>query len=310
VSPYGWHEWGIYISAAGIAVLSAGFLFVRGRRETALKLVGMVLVLLGFGAFHPDAPWTWLHTHVPVFRSQHVPSRFLYPAVLVLAIVAAAGLGRFIERRSRRLPWLDFAATFAVALLAIDVARVAARPMADAMWMVPPDSIPRGRAFHFEKDPPIQYKKRDWAGPMYLALLANTGVLNCYGTPPFDGRGARAARDPAYRGEAYVEGGQGSAAIATWSPNRVVLDVDAAEDGALVVYNMNYDESWRASIEGQGSAPVVRFQDTVAARVPRGRSRLTFRYFPRSFVPGLFLALATVGGLVLLRRRERAKEAA
>jgi hypothetical protein len=308
VSPYGWHEWGIYVSSIGLAVILTGFVLVRGRRETALKIVGAIFVILGFGAFHPDAPWPWMHAHLPVFRSQHVPSRFLYPAVLVLAIVAAAGLGRLLWRHGLHRPWLDFVATVIVALVALDVARVSARPMADAMWMVPPDSIRRA-SFHFETEPPIQYKKRDWAGPMYLALLANTGVLNCYGAPPFDGKGARASTDPKYRGEVHVEGASGSASIAAWSPNHVDVDVDGAGDGALLVYNMNYDESWSASVSPGGSTEVVRQENTIAAKVPPGRSRVSFRYYPRTLNVGLLLCAATVAALALLFRRERAEEA-
>src|SRR6185437_14706765 len=121
VSPYGWHEWGMYISTAGALVLLSAVIFVQGRREAALKAVGVLFFVLGFGAFRPAAPWTWLHKNAPVFRSQHVPSRFLYVAVLLFALVAAAGIGRFIEKRQRRLPWLDAVAAALVFVLAVDV---------------------------------------------------------------------------------------------------------------------------------------------------------------------------------------------
>ena len=305
VAPYGWHEWGIYVSAAGVVVLLVAFVFVQGKREAALKLVGLVFVALGFGAFHPYAPWTLLHEHAPVFRSQHVPSRFLYPAVLVLGVVAAAGLGRAIERRSLRAPWLDLAAGVLVLWLAIDVAGVAQKPMANAMWMVAPP-IPAGRAFHFEQEPPFQYKKRDWAGPMYLAMLGNTGVINCYGAPPFDRRGAKPVGDPAYRGEVHLEGGAPAPAprLAAWSPNRAVVELDPAPEGALLVYNMNFDEGWRASVDG-ADAPVVNVRDTLAVRLPAGARTVTFRYRPPHLAAGLALAAAARAGRVARRRRER-----
>jgi hypothetical protein len=298
VSPYGWHEWGIYIGLPGLGLLALGFVFVEGRRESALKALAALFVLLGFGAFHPDAPWSWLHEHGPVFRSQHVPSRFLYPAVLALALVAAAGLGRAITRQRARLPWLDLAATIVVFFIGLDVAHVAQRPMAAAMWMVPPDAIPADRAFHFEREPPFQYKKRDWAGPMYLAMLGNTGVLNCYGTPPFDRKGARATSDPRYQGEVHVEG-QGTARIAAWSPNRVIIDVEGAAPGSLLVYNMNYDEGWRAD-----TGPVVPFENAVATPLTAGSARVVFWYRPPFLGAGLLLGAATAALLVALRRRE------
>lgn len=298
VTPYGWHEWGIYIGLAGALALLLGVIFVEGRREAALKAVGVLFVALGFGAFHPEAPWSLLHRLAPVFRSQHVPSRFLYPALLVLALVAAAGLGRAITRRSLTRPWLDVVAALVVMGIGIDIALVAQKAMADAMWMEVPSNIPEGRPFHFEKEPPFQYKKRDWAGPMYLAMLGNTGVLNCYGTPVFERKGARAVTDPRYRGEVHVEGG-GEARIVAWSPNRVVVDVEGAKSGALLVYNMNYDEGWHAD-----AGPVQPFENAVATKIGAASSRITLSYRPPFLGAGLLTFAATVALLVALHRRE------
>jgi hypothetical protein len=298
VAPYGWHEWGIYIGAAGFFVLLVGFIFVEGRREAALKSLGVLFVTLGFGAFHPEAPWTLLHRFAPVFRSQHVPSRFLYPAVFVLALVAAAGLGRVIVRRSLASPWLDLAAALVVMVIGIDIALVAQKSMAAAMWMRVPEGIPHDRPFHFEQEPPFHYKKRDWASPIYLAMLGNTGVINCYGTPPFERKGARPVTDPRYRGEVHIEG-EGAARIVAWSPNRVVVDVEAASPGALLVYNMNYDEGWRAN-----AGPAIAFENAVATRVAGGSSRITLFYRPPFFFVGLLLGALTAAILVGLYRRE------
>jgi hypothetical protein len=306
VTPYGWHEWGMYIGTAGALLCLLALIFVQGRREAALKAVGVTFLVLGFGAFHAEAPWTLLHKYAPVFRSQHVPSRFLYGAVLAFALVAAAGIGRFVEKRRARLPWLDAALAGLVCVLAMDIAVVAQKPMASAMWMVPPDRIPNDRAFHFEQEPPFHYKRRDWAGPMYLAMLGNTGVINCYGTPPFDRKGARPVGAPDYRGEVYLQGSQqGSAKIVTWSPNRVVVDVEGADAGALLVYNMNFDEGWRAD-----AGPVVAHKNAVATRLPGGSTRVTFSYRPPYLWAGVLVCALAVGALVAARRRERAGEQA
>lgn len=300
VTPYGWHEWGIYVGVAGAAALVLGIVFVQGKREAALKGLGIVLVALGFGAFHADAPWTWLH-RAPVFQSEHVPSRFLYPAVLILGLVAAAGLGRVITRRERTAPWLDVVAAGLVLALGIDVALVARKPMEQAMWMVPPDNIPRGRPFHFETEPPFQYKRRDWAGPMYLAMLGNTGVLNCYSAPPFDRKGAIAVKDPRYRGEVHLEGeGGGTAKIVAWTPNSAVIDVSDAAPGSLLVYNMNFDEGWSADV-----GTIESFAYALAVRLPGGTTRVTLRYRPPFFALGLLLGAATLAGLGLAYRRVR-----
>jgi hypothetical protein len=302
VTPYGWHEWGIYVGTIVTGALVLGVIFVQGRREAALKGLGILLVVLGFGAFHPDAPWTLLHQFSPVFRSQHVPSRFLYPAILILGLVVAAGIGRAISKRERTAPWLDAAAAVLVLALGVDIGLVARKPMEQAMWMVAPDNIPQGRPFHFEAEPPFQYKKRDWAGPMYLAMLGNTGVINCYGAPPFDRKGAIAVKDARYKGEVHVEG-EGTAKLVAWTPNHVVIDVDGATPSSLLVYNMNFDEGWSSD-----AGAVVPFENAVATRLPAGSSRVTLRYRPPYLCAGLLLGVATLAGLALAHRRARRDE--
>ncbi len=290
VFPYGWHEWGMYIGVPGAVILCAAFVFVSGRREALLKLLGAALVVLGFGAFHPSAPWPWLHEHVPVFRSQHVPSRFLYPAVLVLGLVAAVGVGRFVARAGRRHLFADAVIALAALGLALDVASVARKPMKDAMWMVAPPIVP-DETFRFDRKPPYHYVRRDWAGPMYLAMLGNRGVLDCYGAPPFDERGALSHRDRRYRGEAFVDGGE--ARVVRWTPSSAEIEVKEAREGAELVYNMNFDSGWRASVvTDSGSVDVTPAPNAhrVAVRLPGGARRVTLTYVP----PGLGAGLAAL----------------
>lgn len=299
VDPYGWHEWGMYISLPGAALLGLSVLLVRGKREAALTLIGVLFILLGFGAFHPSAPWTLLHEHAPVFRSQHVPSRFLYPAVLILGLVAAVGLGRLIEQVSKRVMAADAVVASLVLALAIDVASVAKVPMKDAMWMVAPSTIPRDRPFRHEKKPPFHYLRRDWAGPMYLAMLGNTGVLECYGTPPFEERGAVSHKDRRYRGEAFFQDEKhGSAKIVGWTPGSADIEVEGVTDDARLGYNMNFDAGWSATVDGLPE-PVVSSGNRVAVRVPAGAREVHLRYTPPRLWAGIavfaFTALSIAG---------------
>lgn len=306
--PYGWHEWGMYISVPGALALAAAFAATPGKREAALKVAGLVLVLLGFGAVGSYAPWTLLHAHAPVFKSQHVPSRFLYPAVLVLGLVLASGLGWLCDRAARRTRWADAVlACFALAL-GVDVATVAAQPMKQSMILNAPEPLPEPGPFHFAKDPPFQYHPRDWAGPMYLAMLGNTGVLNCYGTPPFDGHGAIASRDRRYRGEVEVKGAA-HVNIHAWTPSSATVQIIGAPADARLVYNMNFDEGWRAVVDHSGAREAVAPRpdaDRVAVAVPPGDSVVELRYRPPGMRLGVGLSVLTVlalGAAAVLRRR-------
>jgi hypothetical protein len=303
VAPYGWHEWGMYIGLPATLGLAVGLLVVGGKRETILKVLAVLFGLLGFGAFHEDAPWTWLHAHVPPFGSQHVPSRFLYPAVLFAGLVLAAGLGRLVEKRPRA----ELALALVALAVGVDVASVAELPMKDAMWMRAPDRIPTDRPFSFATDPPYQYKRADWAGPMYLAMIANTGVIRCYGAPPFEGIGALARTDPRYRGEVELSGG-GAAKLERWSPNEVELSVSGAPRGAMLVYNMNFDRGWSASARVGGHREVLEVRptrDRLSVSLPEGVTSVTLSYTPPRLHLGLALACLTSLALAALQVRSR-----
>ncbi|MEZ4299397.1 MAG: hypothetical protein R3B70_30885 [Polyangiaceae bacterium] len=167
VPQWGWHEWGIYVGWASLAILVLGALLSRGPRETALKWTGILLVVLGMGAFHPRAPWTLLH-ELPVFRSQHVPSRWLYPALLIFAVLAARAAGELLERGLRRSPVAEILALAAVACIAIDAGTIARGPFERAFWMELAEGAhrPNRRVSPGEEHPRhLHYVKPDWAPP-------------------------------------------------------------------------------------------------------------------------------------------------
>ncbi len=289
VPAYNWHEWGIYVGVGGVAVLALAVVFAHGKREYALKILGLLCLLLGFGAFHENAPWALLH-ELPVFSSQHVPSRFHYPMLLLLGAAFVSMAARFVDPAIRRRPWIDLALLVPVALFSLDLARVSRVPFAQAFWMEAPEEIPERRVFEHKKYPPVQYVRRDWAAPMLLSMMANTGVIKCYGIDTAFVPGAKALDTKGYPGPAHIEQGEGKAELVEWSPNRAHVVVTGAKAGALVVYNMNYAPSWRANGE-----PALDFEGRVAHRLSPGETEVRFRYLPRVLwwsVPLALLALA------------------
>jgi hypothetical protein len=306
VRPYGWHEWGIYIGTSGAVLLLLGTALVWRKKAWGVKLAALLFVLLGLGAFHPLAPWPWMHEHLPVFRSQHVPSRFLYPAILLAALGLASGVGPLLRRFGRRVAWADFALALAALGLALDIAAISAKPMSEAFWMVPPPELARSAEFSFAERAPVQYLKRDWAEPMYLSMLANTGVIRCYGTPPFEGVGALAKTHPRYRGEVEFER-PGQARISHFSPNRIEVETDAVPPGTRVLVNMNKADGWEASAQTEAGERKLQLLagDRLAAFAPEGARTLTFRYSPPYLAHGLMVAACslTFAGYLSLRRR-------
>jgi hypothetical protein len=102
----------------------------------------------------------------------------------------------------------------------------------------------------------------------------------------------------------WVEG-EGRAALAAWSPDRIV--VSAAGPGTLVLSEVTYP-GWRATLDGQ-PVPVLTVQGLWrAVTVPAGDHTIVFEFRPLSVYAGL--ALAGAGLLILaasLWRRPRGR---
>jgi hypothetical protein len=312
---YGWHEWGIYIGWVAFLALLAGAIFARGRRELALKWVGLLLVALGFGAFHEYAPWTLLH-FAPIFKSQHVPSRWLYPGTLVLAVVFVAMVERGLVRLRLVRPLLEVALLAAAAWVSKDVATIARLPIEEMFGSHMPTIAMQTTEFHTDAHVADRY---EYDGVSYgqgtlPSEIANVGQIDCMIFPAFSifakdakgivkGMGAKGRGDPAYRGEAYTASGAGKAALIRFTPNVMTVRVDGATPGDLVVLNQNWDGGWR----GNG-ARAVAYHDAVATVIHAPSETIVFRYRPNYWWLSLAVFALTAGGLAVayVRRRRAA----
>jgi hypothetical protein len=295
VPAYNWHEWGIYVGPIGVIALTLGAVGTRGPAGNAFRLLGLAALVLGLGAFHPAAPWALLH-ELPLFASQHVPSRFHYPMLLFLGAAFVIAAKEFVESRLRARPWLDAALLLPLALFGWDLARYSRTPFEQAFWMRAPETLERAEVFEHRYRSPVSYVVRDWAEPALLPMFANTGVIRCYGVDPgFKVRAIpKGTRD--YRGTVFVDG-DGDADLVAWTPNSAVVELAGVTPGELVVYNMNYDASWRANGE-----PALSHRGLVAARAPTDGSRVEFRYVPRTLAWSLPLGLLTLAVIFVPRR--------
>jgi hypothetical protein len=287
VSHWGWHEWGMYVGLVPCALLFIGIAFARGTRENALKWIGVLAVLLGFGAFHPNAPWPLLR-HLPVFSSQHVPSRWLYPAVLLFGLVTASVATRWLVRAGRAKPWLEVALLALAAWIAVDIARVASNSTRAAFWMTTPKVTVQNEFHQYTKVPPeLQYAARDWAPPALPAMMANSGVIECVSFPGLTvfardlrnhvpGLGAKGMGDYLYRGEVFPLSKVGTAEYESWSPNFLRVRVHGAQPGDRVVINQNWESGWKAD-----GVPALNDEDRIAAPISSSEQTIVFRYRPR-----------------------------
>ena len=314
IPQWGWHEYGMYIGWPAALLLVIGALWWEPPRALSLKVAGIVALLLGFGAFHELAPWTLLH-RVSLFRSQHVPTRWLYPALLLLSVAAAAGLASLLSR----LPWrrnVELVLLAGCLLLAVDIGRQSSVPLSHAFWMRPRAVAPAPAFEQLERVPrQLQYQRRDYAPEAVPALLAGIGVLQCtlhaslniWSPKAEDGRplgmGAHGRDGKQYQGEVYTESGTGSARITAFSPNRVEVEVTGARPGDRLILNQNFDPGWH--VVGQSAEA---YKSALATRLTASSQRLTFTFWPRGLTLGLVVLGFTLSGLGALYWR-RAKAA-
>jgi hypothetical protein len=313
IPQWGWHEYGMYIGWPAALLVVLGALWWEPPRALSLKVAGIVALLLGFGAFSELSPWSLLH-RVSLFRSQHVPTRWLYPALLLFGVAAAAGLGNLLSR----LPWRRNAELCCLAgclLLAVDIGRESSVAMERAFWMQPRRIAPAPAFEQLERVPrSLQYQRRDYAPEAVPAMLAGVGVLQCtmhaslniYAPKAGDGRpfgmGARGRDDKQYAGEVYTESGSGTAHLVAFSPNRVEVSVQGARAGERLILNQNFDPGW--SVDGRPAQP---YRSALSIPLTSANARLTFSFWPRGLTLGLVTLLLTLAGFgALYWRRARA----
>ena len=316
VSPYGWHEWGCYIGWVVFVALLLGAAFARGVRELPLKWVGLLLVLLSFGAFHEYAPWTQLH-RVPIFSSQHVPSRWVYPGILLLVVVFSSMVERRLRASGRVRPLWELALLAGVAWTASDIANVASIPIAQGFIAHMPKAAIETRIYRTEANVPDNeyYDPAAYGPPSLVAEMANVDPIECmlfpglgvfskneHGVIP--GLGAKGHGDPKYRGEAYTESGKGRATLTSFTPNVMTVEVQDGVPGDYVVLNQNWDDGWRAN-----GVPAINEHDVAAAVIHSPNETFVFRYRPRYFSLSVAILVATLGILtaVFVRRRRAAR---
>jgi hypothetical protein len=274
--------------------------------------MGAALLLLALGSFHPYAPWSLLH-RLPVFRSQHVPMRWLYPALLPFLCLAASSGESLLRRAWRGRLVIEGVLVLGVAWMAYDIGAIARLPLVSAFSVARPIVPELVADFHTERRLPeaLDYHARS-AWPLSLpAEMINMGTIACNTFPGLaqsrrddhdhaPGLGARGSADPDYLGEVYVADGHGTARVVRWTPNEVDVRVDGAAPGAFVVLNQNWDPGWRADGE-----PALDYADTVAAPVTSPDPIVHFAYRPRTWAASLVALGLTLGAMVAARQWSR-----
>jgi len=323
---YLWHEYGQYVGLGPLALIVWANLRKLPPEPAlrSLRFVGWGLTALALGGW---GPWILLHW-APLFRSQHVPSRFTYPAFFLFAPVAAnfgeTQVAAWLLRTHRPAGRVLLRAVVGGAFVfsAVLIAREDARCTRPWFGIQVPDTPERQSGFVQYSTAPAPYDYGDGdpnsprgtrGEPGLLVRRANVGSIRCEtaflsNTSPKreDGRpvhfGARGLGDPSYQGEYWLQS-EGSVELLRWSPNEVSLSVRGAHAGELVLLNQNWAPGWSAN-----GAFTINFEDVNGYRLAASTETVTFRYRPRTLPWALALGAlgaAMFPGIWLVRRRGR-----
>jgi hypothetical protein len=309
-----WHEWGLYLGWPALVGLFAGVVASRGPRERGLKWAGYLMLSFALlGGVHPLTPWRLMHL-LPLFKSQHVPARWLYPAIVVLGCAAVSGADAWLRRVGPRRAGIETLLGLAALALAIDLGLVSREALAlsfvNRMPEVPATVAPY-RMVH-RLDPLPDYTPGLWDITTLDGVLRNEGTLECNtdngihsthrdpeGRMP--GVGAFGYDEPDYRGEAYVVERPASAVRAvSFTPNEVTVQVQGAQPGDHLVLDQNWDPGWTAN-----GVPAVALRDAVSTVLPSTEGTVVFRYRPPRLALGLALFVLTAIGVLVAWRRSR-----
>ncbi len=295
-----WHEWGMYLGWPALVGLIAAVVASRGPRERALKWAGLVMFSFFIGGFHPLLPWRLLHL-LPIFRSQHVPQRWLTPSLMLLACAGVSGAERWLARLGPRRPLHEALLAFAAVALAIQMGTVTRGSLVQSFVYPAPGPQLEGTFHMVHRLPPRpDYRPELWDVADLPAVVENVGTLECVTDNGLhvthhddEGRmpavGAYGDNDPEYRGEAYVAERNAPTSIVSWTPNAIDVRVDGASPGDHVVLNQNWDTGWTA--DGVTTTP---YKDAVATVATSASQTIHFRYAPRTLWWGVALfAMAT-----------------
>ncbi|MGC2063687.1 MAG: hypothetical protein WA610_11975 [Thermodesulfovibrionales bacterium] len=281
---WGWEEYAHYVGFLPLLLAVAGVVIYK-RKEWPLIVTGVFFLTLAWGNFSDLSPWNILH-HLPLFKSQRVPSRFMQHFIFLVAILAGFSAARietapFLESRKKWLPPLVLA--LLLSIITVDLIRVNSGVFAEAFPHQPPE-IHKNDAFR-----QIVGKNTE----MYRGFLENSGTLDCYEEMHLPTM-AVPLPDRMYReGEAYLVEGAGQADVTSWSPNRVTIHVDGE---GLLLLNQNYTPGWRTKEKKE----VFSYKGVIATKVGHDEKEVTFYYLPTTFLIGMLVTAATILASILL----------
>lgn len=291
------HEYGSYIGAVGIPLAILGFA-VTVRRLWPLYAAGALAVFAVLGANAPVDVWAALQ-RLPLYEQLHVPSRFLMAVVFVLAVASAFGLGVVLDRcRGSLARWRDALGCVLAAVLFVELATMGWSLFGD-VFVAPPKPLAAHATFAQRCDESTRIREYDDVveSNSYACFLSNSGDVSAYEALSVRRGRVLLARDPAYRGEVYLQG-SGTVEVPSWTMSRVRARVNAAGPDRLIL-NQNFGTGWRARLVDTGGnvvnvAASPSDEGLVSVPVDARTREVGFGYVQRGLLAGIGISTSVL----------------
>lgn len=289
---YVFGEYQAYIGLLGLGLVVLGVV-TAGAETWWLLVVSAVLIVLMLGHVSPNAPWSFLHAHVPPFKSMRVPARFR----LLLALALSAYMGFAVDRvplvARRWLGKAELSKALRVAMVAIgmfavgDNAGLFTETLEYRFQDPPPRAVRAATRFAYggpdlDPDPVNQPRQNRAYTACRAAWVYNADAAVWTGDVP----------------QARAQSGDVKVEVANRTHNTFTVDADVGEAGGVVLLNSAWDKGWRSSV----GTPFEK-DHMLAIRLPPGRHRVFARYWPQLLTPGIVLSvLGLLGAIAFLAR--------
>ncbi len=299
---WAFHEYGAYISPP-LAVLAVLGLAMSFRRALPWAILAVAFFTLAIGDYGPHAPYAYLHL-LPGFSSMRIPSRFLIPFVLAMAVLAAIGAdalcvrGRITYLLSALMIlggaadcWWVGAGNFKYVLTGpvfspspVEVSPHRLLPDMPTPTARPDSTPSANSSIALQNASWKQNNNINWS--LMLPLNeANVGATNCYEYTAIS-TAVRGFNRPGYHGEQYLRGA-GIVTLDRWTPNLLRYNVEVPKAATLVI-NQNFDSGWRL---WKGVGNVIGVGGLLAVALPPGGQKIELAYLPWSFIFGSLITL-------------------
>lgn len=324
---YAMDENGMYIGFILLLLFLFGIV-MYWKRKWRLALCFLIFLWLGFGNRVPFSLWKLLHV-LPVYDSMRVAQRFRIIFMLIMALFVGFGfqsLLSILDQKVKNRRLLQFLRPIIPIVVLIDLIWVNSPIFKDA-FPIPP--LKTERQTHFSQISKgtdydangivTQSSKRTYSSwsALYPAFLSNLGTIGGYETANVP-RNAIPKSSDSYKGEAFLEGTSGELSIDIWSPNRVVVSVQARRDvrgfsprtnerahargEGYLILNQNYYPGWK--VKGSQSRKVQPINSLLAVKISPEDKIVEFYYSPLSFQVGWIVTCLTIlaGILIWVRK--------